>query len=155
MAKSESEIKGLKARLEKLIGEEKPFSWASRVGIPGATFTRLWKEGVAPKSETLLKIHETTGASIDWLLTGEGPMCRGQVEQPAVPYSEEQIGWDAELMTEIIQKYEKALTEQKAYVSPVEKGKMYAKLYEIYRTEKVAIDDNEVRRTLRLVVNQS
>jgi hypothetical protein len=58
-------------------------------------------------------------------------------------------------MTEIIQKYEKALTEQKAYVSPVEKGKMYAKLYEIYRTEKVAIDDNEVRRTLRLVVNQS
>ena len=32
---------------------------------------------------------------------------------------------DSELMTEIIQKFEKALTDRKAYVSPVEKGKMY------------------------------
>ena len=33
---------------------------------------RIWNEGGLPKSETLKKIKQLKGCSIDWLLTGEG-----------------------------------------------------------------------------------
>ena len=65
------------SRLKLLIAGEKPYSWAAKVGITQATFNRIWKEGVSPKGEILLLIAEKTGCSIDWLLTGEGPMKRG------------------------------------------------------------------------------
>jgi transcriptional regulator with XRE-family HTH domain len=51
-----------------------------RVGINKGTFSRMWKEGAIPKGEHLLRIAKATGASIDWLLTGEGPMMRGEGE---------------------------------------------------------------------------
>jgi len=69
---SELGIEGLRSRLEYLIGNEKPFAWAKRVGIHSATFSRMWNEGVSPKADTLLYISEATGCSIDWLLTGKG-----------------------------------------------------------------------------------
>lgn len=68
-----------KERLERLIGDEKPFSWATRVGVAGATFSRMWNDGVPPKADSLEKIAKVTGVSIDWLLTGEGAMMRGEV----------------------------------------------------------------------------
>ena len=37
-----------------------------------AGFSRIWNEGGLPKSETLKKIKQLKGCSIDWLLTGEG-----------------------------------------------------------------------------------
>jgi transcriptional regulator with XRE-family HTH domain len=67
------EMQEFKKRLEEVIGEEKPFSWASRIGIPGATFSRMWKQGIPPKIDTLEKIALETGVSLDWLLFGEGP----------------------------------------------------------------------------------
>lgn len=35
-------------------------------------FMRVWNEGAIPKAETLIKIKEAKGCSIDWLLTGHG-----------------------------------------------------------------------------------
>ena len=37
-----------------------------------AGFSRIWHEGGLPKAETLKKIKQLKGCSIDWLLTGEG-----------------------------------------------------------------------------------
>lgn len=76
---SEKSHTGFIQRLKLLIGDEKPYPWAAKVGITQATFNRMWKDGVAPKSDTLLLISEKTGCSIDWLLTGEGTMKRGAV----------------------------------------------------------------------------
>ena len=67
-------------RLGFLIGEEKPFVWAKKAGIPSATFSRIWSEGTTPKSETLCLISEFTGASLDWILLGKGPMRPGEQE---------------------------------------------------------------------------
>lgn len=69
---SEKDHSGFVKRLKLLIGSEKPYPWAARIGITQATFNRMWKDGVAPKSDTLLLISEKTGCSIDWLLTGQG-----------------------------------------------------------------------------------
>ncbi len=61
-------------RLKKIIGHEKPFAWAKRIGIPAPTFNRIWKSGGQLKSDHLKLIAEKTGISLHWLITGEGPM---------------------------------------------------------------------------------
>lgn len=64
------------ARLSAIIGKESPFAWAERIGIPKGTFHRVWNEGTVPGPDHLRRIAEKTGITIDWLLTGDGPMKR-------------------------------------------------------------------------------
>ena len=45
---------------------------ATDIDMTIAGFSRIWNEGGLPKSETLKKIKQLKGCSIDWLLTGEG-----------------------------------------------------------------------------------
>ena len=45
---------------------------AADIHMTSAGFSRIWNEGGLPKSETLKKIKQLKGCSIDWLLTGEG-----------------------------------------------------------------------------------
>jgi len=87
MASSEPSCSDFRSRLERVIGKEKPFAWANRIGVPRSTFSRMWNEGVAPKAETLLAISIATGLSIDWFLTGEGPMRRGEAAATLQPAS--------------------------------------------------------------------
>jgi transcriptional regulator with XRE-family HTH domain len=61
-------------RLSILIGNEKPYSWAKRVGIPSGTFARIWNEKTVPAGDHLRRIGDATGVSLDWLLRGYGPM---------------------------------------------------------------------------------
>ncbi|STZ75441.1 S24 family peptidase [Bergeriella denitrificans] len=45
---------------------------AADIDMTIAGFSRIWNDGGLPKSETLKKIKQLKGCSIDWLLTGEG-----------------------------------------------------------------------------------
>lgn len=45
---------------------------AADIDMTIAGFSRIWNEAGLPKSETLKKIKQLKGCSIDWLLTGEG-----------------------------------------------------------------------------------
>lgn len=65
---------GFRDRLKKVIGDESPFSWAGKVGIPKATFSRIWNEGVPPKADHLRAIAAYSKINLNWLLTGEGSM---------------------------------------------------------------------------------
>lgn len=58
-------------RLKSLIGDERPFEWAKRVGIPSSTFDRIWNRHAVPKAGILLAISEFCGVSVDWLLRGK------------------------------------------------------------------------------------
>lgn len=71
-------------RLRLLIGDEKPFKWAKSVGVDGATFNRVYNGPVIPKADFLEKIATGTGVSLNWLLTGKGPMFQTHDGQPAV-----------------------------------------------------------------------
>ncbi|EGZ45241.1 XRE family transcriptional regulator [Neisseria wadsworthii] len=52
--------------------EAKQAKIAKDIGMTIAGFSRIWNEEGLPKAETLKKIKELKGCSIDWLLTGEG-----------------------------------------------------------------------------------
>ena len=55
-------------RLALLIGTEEPFRWAKRMGIPGATFARIWNNYDIPKHDHLCRIAQRCNVSLDWLL---------------------------------------------------------------------------------------
>ena len=80
---TEIEENSFHSRLAIIIGKEKPFSWASKVGIPSGTFDRIWNHKAYPKAEYLKLISVKIGVSIDWLLTGEGPEKR---DGTGIPY---------------------------------------------------------------------
>lgn len=77
--------KDMKARLEELIGDKKPYSWATEVGIPGGSFHKIWNLGGAPLLSHLEMISDHEGVTIDWLVKGEGPKYRKDVCREADP----------------------------------------------------------------------
>lgn len=75
---SEIMDKEFRSRLERLIGEEKPFPWSKRIGLTPGVFNRMWNDGIPPKADALMLISEKTGVSLNWLVMGSGPMMMGQ-----------------------------------------------------------------------------
>ena len=66
----------LKERIEFLMTPEeleKPYSFASRVGLPKGTFTGIWVNGrQSLHKSTIDRICQATGANAGWLATGHG-----------------------------------------------------------------------------------
>ena len=63
----------LQERLAVLMGHEKPFGWAARVGLPKGSFAKIWgAPGSTPHQKTYDRIAEATGCSRDWLVYGTG-----------------------------------------------------------------------------------
>jgi phage repressor protein C with HTH and peptisase S24 domain len=59
--------------------------FAKKAGIPPGTFDNYLK-GRLPQAEQLLRIRETYGVNIDWLLTGEGePYIGGRTKKEGLP----------------------------------------------------------------------
>lgn len=67
-------------------GEAKQAKIAADIEMTIAGFSRIWNEGGLPKSETLKKIKQLKGCSIDWLLTGEGEPFPDQAAKNTVAY---------------------------------------------------------------------
>lgn len=62
---------GFWERIETLIGEERPFSWAARVGIPKSTFSHCMNNNIVLPLRHLLNVAEQTGVSLSWLVGSE------------------------------------------------------------------------------------
>lgn len=143
-------------RIKAIRGELLQEDFASIVGVHRNTVGRWERE---TRNPDILDLGGILRAFPDinptWLLTGEGTMHRDLDERPAEPCTEDQIGWDPQLMHDILDEYETAMGEQKVYILPEEKAKMYVQLYELYRKDQSKIDAKEVRRTLHLIVNNN
>lgn len=148
----------LKDRLKELIGDERPYPWAERIGISPATFTRMWNEGVPPKADSLIKISEATGVSIDWLLTGQEPMWRADLiahtKDGKVLIAEVKSGYgqafDKQMMQDIIEAIEESLDDAGEKLIPSEKAKLIVKMYEVLKEDDAIVDKSEIRRFLKL-----
>lgn len=65
---------GFESRLSALIGDERRYSWVKRAGLNSGVYQTIWGRNSIPGPETLIRIAEFTGCSLDWLLTGRGDM---------------------------------------------------------------------------------
>jgi len=74
-------------RLGAVMGNERPFAWAARIGIPKSTFSHCMNCKMILPLKHLLKIVEVTGISLKWLITGE----KGGREGPARPLTEDKV----------------------------------------------------------------
>ncbi len=61
-----------KQRLAFLWPGEKQAKIAADIEMTMAGFSRIWHDGGLPKAETLKKIKQLKGCSLDWLISGEG-----------------------------------------------------------------------------------
>lgn len=149
-----------RARLALIIGAEEPYVWAKRVGIPSATFARVWTQGVAPKAPHLKRIREVTGVSIDWLLTGEGPMRTDEAGSAVVPFpigpqKEVPPALDRPLLEQVISQVEEWLENNGRVLPPHQKSIVFTELYEMAVEDctegEATSDPKKVGRILRLM----
>lgn len=97
---SESRKTPFRLRLEQIVDDE-PFKWAKRAGIAPATFNRAWTEGIIPKTDTLIRISEFSGVSLDWLIAGVGDMKRDVATQERPAHSTTALVVDGYLLGRI------------------------------------------------------
>jgi len=62
-----------KDRLKILMDGEPPYGWAKKARIYKGLFQYYWQSGKIPAADTLIKIQNYTGCSLDWLVNGELP----------------------------------------------------------------------------------
>ncbi len=59
------------ARLQEVVGDEKPSVFAKRAGIKDSTF-RSYLQGAIPSLDKAVQISRTANVSLEWLATGYG-----------------------------------------------------------------------------------
>ena len=59
-------------RMNTLIGDERPYSWAVRHDIPKGSFQSAYERKAKPLDKTLDKWAELIGVNAHWLKTGQG-----------------------------------------------------------------------------------
>ncbi|MFW6349492.1 MAG: helix-turn-helix domain-containing protein [Thiohalospira sp.] len=121
------------ARLRQLVGKERPYSWAARVGISKGAFTRIWREGTIPSPELLLRIREHAGVSLDWLLTGDG-------------VGPGEAAMDTELLARTLERVEGVLAESGEVMPPERKAQRVAALYALGLERGQPPEPDAVRR---------
>lgn len=77
MAKAISGVEGVLARMKKIYEVEKDAGLARAMNISPQTLSS-WKQRSAVPYGLCVECAKTMGASLDWLLYGEGEMMRGQ-----------------------------------------------------------------------------
>lgn len=75
---------GLVDRVRQVIGSSSARSFAIRHGIKPSTLQSIL-EGRRPIIDNLVAVARAGGVNVDWLATGEGPMCPGEAPQEQFP----------------------------------------------------------------------
>lgn len=150
--KNNSELNNpLKERIKLLMTAEeleKPYSFATRVGLSKGTFTGIWVEGrTSLHKKTIDKIAEATGANQIWLMTGAGEPFQQErasqkIEQNCAEYliqtqsediknkkTDVPLSIDKYLLTQSIETAEKALDIAKGTMTPDDKAEFISTLY--------------------------
>lgn len=145
--KNNSELNNpLKERIKLLMTAEeleRPYSFATRVGLSKGTFTGIWVEGRSTlHQKTINKIAYATGANPAWLLTGIGePFAEGHTVSEPKEYGEPStsgadsnkssvpLSIDKGLLTQSIETAEKALEVTSGTMTPENKAEFIATLF--------------------------
>jgi transcriptional regulator with XRE-family HTH domain len=113
-------------RLRELQGEMTGRSFAQRLGIPASTYRALLA-GHSPTLDTLSAIREATGASIEWLATGDGPKWTAEIgrQSTTVP----SVRFDPELLGRVVDRISRVYKDAGLRLQEIEKGRLAAEKY--------------------------
>ena len=100
---------------------------AEKVGVSRDTWRR-YEKGDVPTGETLLRLSEL-GFSVDWLLTGTGPMRPGD-DEPAHRPMATPSPTDPELLGFLFDGLGAVYRDAGSRIAPVEQGRLVAELYD-------------------------
>lgn len=76
-------------RLKALIGKENLYAFASRCGISRGSMKTFVDKGTPLTGKNLIRLKRATGASMDWLLGGEGTMYSRHLLKPVLGVRDE------------------------------------------------------------------
>jgi transcriptional regulator with XRE-family HTH domain len=122
----------------KYVGGQKELERVS--GVDQTTISAWLKRAKNPKFQTVKKIADATGFGAEWLYLGSGPK-RSEDESRSRP---DQTSLDLELLTQIIEQVESALSFRGDHhqMKSGEKARVVATAYEFYRQR----GQTEIRR---------
>lgn len=78
MQGNKPDIRGLAGRLDELRGDLSVSAFARKCGV-GESLMRKYLAGASPSADKLAQISGATGATVDWIATGEGPKQRDAI----------------------------------------------------------------------------
>lgn len=168
----ESEASGLPARLKRcaeLAGNGDAL--AQKAAVPRRTLETYLSGRAEPKASRLVAIAGAVDVSLDWLLTGEGPMERGgdhaytpreqgAAARPGVAEAAETVGLDhldEDTLVAAVVAVEEVMAEEGWELDPRTKGQIVGLLYDMYidrhgaGAAAPAIDKRNVTRLFKLV----
>lgn len=152
------EDESFRARLGVLVGDQKPFEWAKAAGIPSSTWNRAWNEGSVPKAQHLRRIAAYGGVTLDWLITGTGPMRRGEAAEaapvaPAAPAGRAPL--DADLLGLVIEGVHTTYRDENARIDQRNAARLAARIYDDVLIACEGDDDPGARKAaLRMALQQ-
>ena len=123
------------------------------MGVRGNTVSR-WEAGRLSDLETLNKIANYGGVTVEWILKGEEPAAakysiRTREHAPEV-YEVRPADLDVEALAKIIDAARNYLRRHRKTVSARFEAKLIADLYYYWQTEKIMPDDQVIRAYLPL-----
>ena len=80
-------MKNIRQRITQALGDLRPVDLSRRTGISLSSISRYFKDR-DPSLEFVMAACKALDVSAQWLLFGEGPMRRGQIDWSAVPYEQ-------------------------------------------------------------------
>ena len=142
------------SRLKELIkitcsGNAREFS--RKTEIPYGTL-QGYLRGRLPHSEHLIRMSESVGTNINWLLTDKGKMFGDNSGVPDM--SQADLNIDLDVLHQIIEWLEERLESEGKELAPDKKARFIALTYEYFVTpeEGKEVDDKGMKQLFRLVV---
>lgn len=136
---------------------------ATKVGV-SLTTIQNYEGGKFPKGEHAVSLAKALGCTIDWLLTGEGPVYdpkRTKVEyasagmlragEPIKKIVAKQAALDADLLETVIEVIEEALEDSDRELPPTKKAQLVVAIYDLYQDSKKDVDKTSVLRLVKSV----
>jgi transcriptional regulator with XRE-family HTH domain len=123
---------------------------AKLTGISGRGLGTYAKGEADPSRAKILQICKASGVSVGWLLTGEGPIKKGENPTPAkvkiesetliVPMKDlypDSLPYDQKLLKELVIEIEEYLLMKNARIPPSKKAEILTMLYEQFLSQEL------------------
>lgn len=68
---TQSSKRHFRDRLKILMGKERPYTFAKKVGIEKGLFQYYWQKGKIPTYKQIEKLCDYSGCTMEWILTGK------------------------------------------------------------------------------------